>query len=334
MLSRIAENLFWMGRSIERVTNTISLLQATHLAVLEGGHLGVLPPHLWESLLAANQELESFENTQREINEKTVYEFLILSPENPSSVFRCIWNVRENLRSARNLLSQSLWLIVNEFYHTLQALKVEEILSLDRESFFRKARTFCLAFAGACDHTLLRDEVWYFLRMGRSLERAIQTAWLLEFNNVILQETIEGSSRAQHLHQWQILLRSVDGLEAYVQTYQNRILARNGAELLIRQTTFPRSILFNIQSLRGILEALPHYENSIPFWLLKQNVTGLESELQIHSMESLFKSGFGPFLQNILKCLLNLNGLISQAYFGMPTGKEEEISEERMEIVQ
>ena len=272
--------------------------------------------------------MESFELTGQPINEKTVHEFLLLSPENPSSVSSCLWNVRENIRSARNRLSEVLWLIVNEFYLSLQSLTTGELLRLDRELFFQKVRTFCLAFSGACDHTLLHDEAWNFLRLGRALERSIQTTQSLDFHGKTLMEDTDSEGHAVHIHHWQVLLRSVDGLEAYIQNYQNRIVPKNAVELLINRINFPRSILFNVRLLRELISTLPHQSDISSFWLLEQNISGLEVEIRSHAAADVLQNNFDDYLQDILRCLLRLNGLICRTYFGVSEAVGDEKEEE------
>ncbi len=330
MLSRIAENLYWIGRHIERIGNTVNLLEVTNRAVIENTKRENDTSRLWSSLLTANQEEDSFEKTGQPVNETTVHDFLLLSLENPSSIHSSLWNVRENIRSARNRLSPTVWLIVNEFYLEIKSMTVERVLNLDRDVFFRKIRQFCLAFSGACDHTLLHDEAWHFLRLGRALERAIQTAQLLDFHESTLRESLDHPENSADIRQWQILLRSVDGLEAYIQAYQSRIVPKNVVELLLKDTRFPRSILFNVGEIEDIFRKIPHLSGSVGYWLLNQNVSSLQAEIRSHRIEDVFQTGqtgphgFDDYLQNILSCLLRLNGLFYQSCFGDFEGESED----------
>ncbi|MBX7149318.1 alpha-E domain-containing protein [bacterium] len=315
MLSRIAENFYWIGRYMERANDTMNLLEVTHLAFMEQeGNASV--SNMWESLIVVNQGLDFFHKFYAEANEQTVHSFLIFSRENLSSIFSCISTVRDNMRAVRNQISSPLWMIVNEFYLWLKNRNIHEILSFDPSMFYRRVKDFGFAFFGALDNTLMRDEAWQFIHLGRALERALETASLLDLKYHVLLESVDEVGKPVDIHQWQILLRSVDGLEPYLNTYSNRIDPANIAELLILNRRFPKSVLFNLTRIKKLMTEMPHQDQSMAYWLLNQKIIGLLSEIESTSIPVIFEVGYHTYLQSIIEQLLLVHGHFSQTYFG------------------
>lgn len=323
MLSRIAENFYWIGRYVERVNSTVNLLDVTHLSGFEQD-TEMPVQNLWQSLITVNQGMEFFNRFHESANEFTVHSFLIFSKDNASSILSCLHTVRENMRAVRNRVSNPMWLIVNEFYLELKDRNVTDILSFDAGAFYRQVKGFCLAFFGACDNTLMHDEAWQFLRLGRSLERAVETASILDLKYHILLESLDDVGKPVDLHQWQILLQSVDGLEPYLNTYLNRIEPASIAELLIMNRRFPKSVMFNLNKVHHILESLPHHLKSTPYWFLNQKILGVVTELQSTSIPVIFEAGFHEYLQGLIRQLNTINGHVYQTYFGYTEEAEQQ----------
>lgn len=314
MLSRIAENFYWIGRYVERVYNTVCLLDVTSMSVLENTSKATAES-VWQALLKLHLNEELFYELYPKATERSVHEFLIFSLENPNSVLSCVKAARENMRCVRNRVSNALWLLTNEFYLSLVKKKPDQVLSFKREPFCRAIRNFCVTFNGCADNSMTREESWQFLRIGRSLERSIETTHLLELKCRWFSKDGKGSAE---IRQWVSLLRSVDGVEAYYQTYLNRIEPESVVELLLLNKRFPRSVKFTVSEIESALKDLPHNRDSVPYWLLMIKIKGILTELMTVNASEMFRLGVTDYLEDILKYLYSLNDLLYKSFFVFP----------------
>ncbi|HWS03586.1 MAG TPA: alpha-E domain-containing protein, partial [Gammaproteobacteria bacterium] len=177
MLARVAENLYWMARYLERAEDTARLINATTMMLIDmprGASFG------WEALLTVAGLDELFKKHYEEATETAVMNFLIQDEHNPSSIFACIHLARENTRSFREVLPRESWEWVNELYlyakaHMNQALDRRKRLEVLTEIIRRRQ-----AVVGLLSGTMSRDEAFQFLRLGRNVERADMTSRVLD----------------------------------------------------------------------------------------------------------------------------------------------------------
>ncbi len=338
MLSRVAENFYWMGRYLERVYNTASLLDVTMGLVLESNS-EEQKTQLLKSLIEVTQGMTFFNTQQERLDEVTVHDFLLFSPKNPSSVINGLIYVRETMRSVRPFVSDMLWLVVNEFYLSVKKRKIKDILHYERSRFYEEIRKFSLLFYGAADHTLPRNQAWNFLNLGQALERALETMAHLELHWRFIMTPKEPSKKTsqekikspspEDYRQWQILLRSVDALETYVTIYNSHLSAQNILELLLLSPQFPRSVLFNLEAIQRIIREDKHHPKSGSFWGLEQKVVGLLSDLKTTRVDDLFHNTFETlplYLKTVHDQLKSFNAKIQRSYFGSTQTQEQESS--------
>jgi uncharacterized alpha-E superfamily protein len=241
MLSRIARGLCQLGRDLERAQNVVRILEVNHKMHLERESLG--SASVWVAIA------DAFRVSAEPPSEPVLYAELVLSPVHPFSARRCIASAREHGRSMRNHISEEMWLHLNRYYLELAELGFEDILRKGRSEWNREVETFCDAFHGLADNTMVRGSAWYFLRIGKFVERAQMTCRILEVKRKTLALAPHEEGRPLDVHQWQALLRSLSGYEPYRRVYDARIQPERVLEFALKNPDFPRSLLHSVLQL-------------------------------------------------------------------------------------
>jgi uncharacterized alpha-E superfamily protein len=298
MLSRVAENLFWIARYIERAESTSRLLDVNYYATLEGGNL---VQEQWSPLLIITGGEKAFAEHHPKADSKSVPFWLAFDLYNPSSIRSNLTQARENARALRDRISSEMWECINKAYHEL-CFDTDGVMANDAlHEYCNRVRETSHLFFGIALSTLLRDEGWQFLRLGQLIERADN---LLRILQVRYQQT--GTSvvaEALENHRWMALLKTVSAYEAYRKRYHTKLEPQNIAEFLLLDSTFPRSVTYAIEGVRDSLKKLPN-ANAIKHetnWLIARLEHGQVSELlQEEALEKILEdvNAIGAMVQS------------------------------------
>jgi uncharacterized alpha-E superfamily protein len=241
MLSRTADNLFWLARYTERADFVARILDATmRLAALPSSYGGAR--NEWESALASAGSAETFQGLYSATNEDTVRDFLAFSVNNPSSIRNCLESARTNARAVRTALTTETWEAINGAW---LEFKRYDGRSMGREEFARFlewVKNLSLVFEGAAHRTMLRNDAYWFTRLGLAMERADNTARIIDVKYHVLLPDTERVGGGLDYFQWTTILREVSALTAYHWVYRDRIRPLRVADLLILNRQMPRSL--------------------------------------------------------------------------------------------
>ncbi len=255
MLSRSASNLYWMGRYLERADFLCRLIDATvRLASLPASHGGASPA--WESAIRSAAVDQGFLERNLPMDEAHVGWFLTVDPENPSSIRRCLECARSNGRAVRTSLTLETWEAVNDAWHEVQRFGTGRP---DSTTLVRIADTIkgaLLSFDGAAHRTQLREATYWFLRLGTTVERADNTARLLDVKYHLLLPRSEPVGGSLDYFQWTTLLRTVSALTAYRWVYRESVKPWLVADLLIFNRAMPRSLIACLEDAVWLLDQL------------------------------------------------------------------------------
>jgi uncharacterized alpha-E superfamily protein len=256
MLSRTADSLFWMGRHTERAGNIARGMQvALRMAGLAGSLGGARDE--WRNLLVSAGAEPAFRTTGRAVTPDAVIGWLALDQQNPSSIANCIEAARRNGRAVRTALTVDMWEALNDTWREMRARAASATDEDALPGFLDWVRARTLLFNGAAADTMLRNEGWLFVHLGVMLERADNTARLLDAKHHALSGP--GSEGAVAYAEWQALLRSVSALRSFQWVYHTRLQAKPVAELLLFRPELPRSLVSChgrvLHALEGIAEA-------------------------------------------------------------------------------
>ncbi len=241
MLKRIAGNLFWLTRYLERAEWRARLVDEQYRLVVEN------PANArdeWWPLLAVTGEWDLFAEHYNAYDERSILSFFTFDPHNSSSIASCIEYARENCRAARNRISSELWLELNTFYLDSRRWSVEMIQSRGLVPFFADLRERFYRVSGVIDGTLPRDSTYDFLSVGKWLEATENITRLLDTRYHFLLPRPAEADLALDLSQWAALLRSASALEPYRITYGNSISTERVVEFMLFDEAFPRAALF------------------------------------------------------------------------------------------
>ncbi len=255
MLSRIAENLYWMGRYVERAENTARLLDVNYHAIIEAplapGASGIVDEQ-WAPLLAIGGEEDDFRSHFDRADAASVPHWLTVHPANPSSVRSALGAARENARTLRDRISSEMWEALNRAWLRLGA-------GVDAPPEEDALHDYCVAareashlFFGIADATLPRDLGWYFIRAGQYLERAdnaVRTL-MVRYRRYGGMAPVAAGLEA---HRGMALLKSLSAYEAFRKRYRAAPTADRIAEFLLLDPHFPRSFRFAVRVLAEIL---------------------------------------------------------------------------------
>jgi uncharacterized alpha-E superfamily protein len=303
MLSRTADSLYWTGRYIERADFLARILEATlRLAAIPTRGDGDAET-VWASALASAGAPKAL---GRSPTEKSVREFLAFAPNNSSSIAACITRARTNARSVRTALTVELWEAINGAWNALE----EQGQPTRRDEFARFlewVKTVTLSVEGATSRTMLRNDGYYFLRLGAAIERADNTARLLDVKYHLLLPEGERVGGQLDYFQWTTLLREVSALTAYRWVYRDSVKPWLVADLLVLNRQMPRSLASCQASIVRYLERLANdYGRRGPAQrLAADRMRAFDNS----RMDDIFQSGLHEYIQ----AFLGENGRLGQA---------------------
>ena len=309
MLGRTANDLYWMARYMERAENLARILDV--------GYRLLLLPHeqsseIWRSALRSAGCEQSYTDKYSDFETDRVEDFLLFDPDNPSSVYSCIARARESARIQRTAITRDMWECLNGAWieycadHTSLRNKNERPILID----WIKGRS--ALFRGALMNTILRNDSFNFCEIGTFLERADNTARILDVKYFILLPQNQLVGGGIDNVQWQTILRSVSAHQSYSWVYRDRFNPWNIAHFLILNNQMPRSLRSCYDGVSGALKGLNDYYgyqcDCYPM------VEKIRSQLVDGDMNEIFQSGLHEFLTDFIANNNEIGAKISEIY--------------------
>jgi len=298
MLSRVAAQLYWLSRYLERAENMARILEVGQsFALLSSSDSSRAAADTVSEPLVITDTLSAFEATGKPMRSDQVARFLAWDPDHPSSIFNCIQSCRENARSVRGAMTVEMWECINDTWLELLARK-KKIKSPDYpvdSSLFEWIKQRSHLFRGVTFATIQRDQPYHFIRLGTYLERADNTARILSVKTQVKQA--ESNDLVDDYYRLGAVLRSVSALEAYRDTYRDAIDADRVSELLIFNARVPRSLHFCLDETAYILEQLPQQTGREA----RKRCANLLTNLRYGTLSEVYKSGLENYLENFVK---------------------------------
>jgi uncharacterized alpha-E superfamily protein len=297
MLSRTASNLYWLSRYVERAECLARILDATYrLSALPQGYGS--ETNEWDSAIATAGCVASFKEKHGEANERTVTEYLAFSPDNPSSIRNCIEIARTNARSVRTALTGEMWDAINSAWHELHRYDPKRITREEFTRFLNFVTETSVRFDGTSFRTMLRNDAYWFSRLGFLVERADATARILDVKyHVLLPREAQVGGPLDYF-QWASILRSVSARTSYHWVYRDSVKPWLVADLLILNRQMPRSLASCYENINRYLDDLAQfYGRQGQAQRLARAITG---KLENGKMEDIFQSGLHEFITQFL----------------------------------
>jgi len=309
LLSRTADHLYWMARYIERAENMARVLDVTH-------HMSLVPnaaeseAALWTPALEISGNIESYEAEYEEYTASNVIRYLSMDEKNPSSIYNCLRNARENARAVRVAMTSETWENINALWLEFSQFLGTDLATGDLHGFCDWVKSRSHLFRGVSFGTMLRDDAFRFVRLGTFMERADNTARLLDVKYHLLLPEEEEVGGAVDYYEWSAVLRSVSAFQAYQKVFSDTIEPWRVAELLVLREDMPRSLLACFAEIMPILEQLAGRRNIE----CKRLAGELHARLRYGKMEDIFQDGLHEFLTDFIVANNNLSLEIQRTF--------------------
>jgi uncharacterized alpha-E superfamily protein len=311
MLSRTADNLYWLARYVERAEYLARILEATHrITALPLAYVG--DTNEWASAVESAGCAAEFSAVHSDANEDTVTDFLAFSLDNPSSIRNCFETARHNARSVRTALTSEMWDAINGTWLELKRFGNKSSSREEFSRFLRWVQESSLRFDGSAYRTMLRNDAYWFSRIGVYVERADNTARILDVKYHLLLPAHEKIGGPLDYYQWAGILRSVSALTSYHWVYRESLKPWLIADLLILNDQMPRSLASCYENLVQNLDRIAgNYGRQGP---AQRQARTIRTRLQNSRMDEIFQSGLHEFIDAFIADNDGLGQAISQQY--------------------
>ena len=313
MLSRTADHLFWMSRYTERAENTARMLDVNYQTSLLPQSEAVAEVG-WQGLLSISELLPAYAELHGEIEAKKVMDFMVKDESNPSSIMSCLGAARENARAVRGTLTTEVWETLNTTWLEVKRMIKAGDFERDPSQFFEWVKFRSHLSRGVTVGTMLMDEALYFMRLGTFLERADNTARLVDVKFHAVQSDFFGAASEKDqeydFYHWSAILRSVSGFEVYRKVYRDVIKPERVAELLILRPDMPRSLHASLNAVVTNLALVTSEDSSET----SRRAGKLRAELQFGRIDEILATGLHAYLTQFLDRVNDLGAHISREF--------------------
>jgi uncharacterized alpha-E superfamily protein len=311
MLARTADNLYWLARYVERAEYLARILDATYrLTSLPLTYVG--SSNEWESAVATAGCANAFFAAYTEANEETVTDFLAFSTGNPSSIRSCLETARHNARAVRTALTTEMWDAINGAWLELKKWSNGPRSREEFARFLRWVLESSLRFDGSAYRTMLRNDAYWFSRLGVYIERADNTARILDVKYHLLLPAIERVGGPLDYFQWAAILRSVSALTAYHWVYRENVKPWLVADLLMLRDEMPRSLASCYENLVQNLDRIANAYGRQG--MAQRQAHAVRARLQNSRIKEIFQSGLHEFIDGFVEDNNRLGSAITQQY--------------------
>lgn len=254
MLSRVAENVYWLARYLERAENTARLVNVNANLLLD------LPPEYrpgWLALIDITGSRALFDARKIRIEEREIVHFLIADLDNPGSILASVRSARENARTLRDVLPNEVWEHMNELFMGIKEELPAALAKRTRFYFLQRIIRAMQTLTGELEGTMSRNDAFTLLMLGRNLERADMTSRIIDVRSAQLLPADAPGFRPFDTIQWLNLLKTLSGYQMYRLSQRTRVSRSAVLEFVLRDRFFPRACLFCLIEVEHSLRALP-----------------------------------------------------------------------------
>jgi uncharacterized alpha-E superfamily protein len=309
MLSRTADSLFWLARYSERAGNVARGISVAWRTAGFAARLGTEGAE-WGALLTASGGDELFYQKHAAPTQEAVLHWLVHDRDNPSGIFASIEAARRNARNVRTALTVDMWEAMNDTWNQLRQQTADITSDEKLADFLSWVRERVMLLNGAAADTMLREEAWMFVRLGTMLERADNTARLLDVHHTKLTAP---AGEAVDYVQWQSVLRSVSALRSYHYIYRDRLQPRRIAELIILRPELPRSLMACHMRVGEMLEGIAAIQGGRRGRCHALS-EALQARLRDRPIDGIMAEGLHGFLTAMIERAAELGGAIEEFY--------------------
>lgn len=311
MLSRVAENLYWMGRYLERTEHLARYINVAYFSSLDGAH-----PKMQDMAIVSIADMIGLPkpDMSEDSKEEEILVSAALDEDNPVSILSAIFSMRENARSVRDGISTELWESINNFYHFVSQYPVAVYKTRGLSDFTSNVIQNTSNVRGRVMHTLLQDTGWLFIQLGLCLESASQVVRIMISKLSDMEEVGKLKlGKSMHEHQWDILLDCVEAKDMCKKYYRSLPNRENTIDFLLLNPHFPRSVISRLLLVVKYLEKI-NATNSRNQKDVLFRVSKIVTSIQYVEMSEIDEN-LNEFLEDLLSKIYFLSDLIVDEYF-------------------
>ena len=313
MLCRVANELYWMARHIERAENAARMLDVTYRTSLlpyQVTERGLEWAEPWSVPLITSGLATAYYKRHASLSAESVLRYMSLDATNPSSIYCCLRAARESARSVRGAITSEMYEDLNTAWLEMRRYDYDSVEQMGVSNFLEWVKMRSHLFRGVTFGTMLRDEAYHFIRLGTHIERADNTSRILDVKYHLLLPSTADVGGAVDYYQWAAVLQSVSGFESYRKIYSDLISPRRVAELLVLRDDMPRSLHSCLNFIDDTLELLCD-DNSRE---LRRQAGELHARLHYGKTEEIIRFGLHEYLMDFLARVSSLGGEISRRF--------------------
>ncbi len=307
MLSRVADNLYWLARYLERTENLARLVDVSAGLMLD------LPQRLspgWRPLVTITGNEAMFSERARDFGEKGVVKFIVADEKNPGSMMVSIARAREIARTVRDILPREVWEQINELYLFVGEHAVDASAKRTRYAFLRRVTAWTQTLTGMFEGIFNEGDALSFLSVGRNIERADMTSRIVD----VRAAAMVAAANVEELRPfetvlWMSVLRSLSGYQMYRLKTRERVYGAGVVRFLLADEQFPRACVCCLRRVEDVLHRLP---NSEP---LLRRVGRMRRAIQNTQFEALEQGGLHEFIDRLQLSLARTNDELARNYF-------------------
>jgi uncharacterized alpha-E superfamily protein len=334
MLSRVADALFWLSRYTERAENNARMLDVNLQLMLDAQLRDSKNQQHWESIIFTLEDNELFKKHYPQITKDSVVEFITFDRRNPNSIYSCLSLGRENARTVREQISVEMWEQINRMFLLFRSGEAKQMFEGSTYEFFKWILEGSQLFQGVTDATMSHDEGWEFIQLGKYLERADRSSRILDIKYHILLPTGEQIGGNVDTIQWMAVLKSCSALEPYRKHYRGQVAPWKVVEFLVKNPTFPRSVLFCVNSVDESLHKITGVDRGdFNYKVEAERLSGkLLADLSYITMAEVFEFGLHQYLDRMQLRLIEISKAIYTEFCEWLEIEEEQPSQLQEQI--
>ena len=307
MLSRVADDLYWFGRYLQRAENTARLINVNANLLLD------LPKGMtmgWEPLVQIVGADQAYREHYEDSTEANVLRFLMLDERNGSSILSSLQQAREILRTVRDSIPREVWEKLNDLHYFVQGRGEMVMSRTRRQEFLQRVIDGAVLVYGTLTTNMSRDVGFQFLKVGTNVEQADMTTRILDVRSTSLIDASGRQDLAPFYNiQWMSVLRSLTAYQMYRRHVRARVNRTGVLRFLLQNREFPRSVMFCLGAVGACLPHLPQNRN------VERTLWRVRALVQDANIDRLVERGLSEFIDEIQIGLGEMHAAFSQAFF-------------------
>lgn len=306
MLSRVANNLYWLARYLERAENTARLINVNSHLLLD------LPSKVklgWEPIIDILSFRDKFYESYKDVDEKSVINFMVVDKNNPGAILSSLKSARENARTIKEIIPREAWEQINALYLFVTENQKDAFTRRSRYAYLSKIVLANQTITGLLAGTMSHDEAYAFVRLGRNLERADMSTRIIDVRSATLLSEIDSELPAFSNIQWMGVLKSMTAYQMYRREVRVRINREDVLTFLLTNPRFPRSLVHAIEQIERAVTELPNSRETV------DKTSRVKSYLLNAKPATLKQEKLHEFIDDIQLGLIEIDKQIEDSYF-------------------